>query len=241
MKKAWKEGISVFDDRAAVLHAYLANRGLEPLAAASALEEGTARFHPSLPLWEKGEKPGDKPVHVGNFPCLLTLVRNGQGEPATIHRTWLAEDGSGKAPVPKPRKLMARPSGRSLQGAHIPLGGMPEDGVIGVAEGVETALAAFQGTKTPTWPCLSEKLLRQFVPPAGTKGVIVFADRDPSGIGAEAAQELASRLEREHNIPAKVVVPPAPTSGDKADWLDTLNEYGETGFPQRRSQRRAAA
>jgi putative DNA primase/helicase len=28
------------------------------------------------------------------------------GEPINLHRTWLAKDGSGKAPIDKPRRLL---------------------------------------------------------------------------------------------------------------------------------------
>lgn len=239
LKEVWQGGIPVDSDDAEPLLRYFEHRGLDPLQAIFALGQ-EARFHPSLPLWEKGEKPGEPPQKLGDFPALLTLVRDAEGRPVSVHRTWLAEDGRGKAPVSKPRKMMAFPSDRSVEGGHIRLGAVPEDGVIGVAEGLETAMAAMQATGMPVWPCLAERILRGFEPPAGVTGVVVFCDRDTTGIGAEAGEELVGKL-REAGLRARAVVPPAPSEGDKADWLDTLNEYGADAFPKRRTQRRSAA
>ena len=40
-------------------------------------------------------------------PALIALVTDAEtGEPINLHRTWLAEDGSGKAPIDRPRRLL---------------------------------------------------------------------------------------------------------------------------------------
>ena len=81
------------------------------------------------------------PCRRRSFPALLALVTHAvTGEPLTLHRTFLAPDGGGKAPVPKPRLLV---KGGDKAGGVVRL--WPDAEVatgLCVAEGVETALTA---------------------------------------------------------------------------------------------------
>ncbi len=126
-----------------------------------------------------------------------------------LHRTYLTADGR-KADVPTVKKLTG--AAGPLAGACIPLH-MPAHGVIGVAEGIETALAASQASAVPTVAAYCAGALAGYLWPAGVRRLVVFADADKAGREAAAAlraRALAARLRCE------VLTPTA----EGADWCD---------------------
>lgn len=168
------------------------------------------------------------------WPALVAAVRDSSNRIVTLHRTFLASDGNGKAPVDVPRKLMKLPEGRTMVGAAIRLGGQPENGVLGVAEGIETALSVIKATGMPCWSLVSAGNLKSFTAPEGVHTVVVWADLDRSETGQKAALELKSKLEAE-GIAVIIALPPMalPAKGTKKgwDWNDVLALVGERGFP----------
>ena len=151
-----------------LVEAYLAARGLTlPLPP-------SLRFHHSL------KHPS------GRFwPCMVALVTKGDdGRQLAIHRTFLAHDGSGKAPVDTP-KMMLGP----CQGGAVRLGQPGE--VLMVGEGIETCLAAMQATGNADWAALSTSGLRTLDLPETLRDVIVLADADDPG--EAAARDCALR------------------------------------------------
>lgn len=168
---------------------YLLRRGL-------ALKEypSVMRLHPGLDYWDQS---GEKPVKLGTYPCLVTLVQDEKGRSVNLHRTYLSVDGT-KAPVPNPKKTLSPV--RPMAGAAAKLFA-PTDKLV-VAEGVETALAAHFLTKgLPVWATLSAPLMRSMRWPEGIRTLIIFGDRDADdpetgkkGAGQAAAQELARRF-----------------------------------------------
>ena len=177
---------------------YLAGRGL----ALYDLPE-SIRLHPGMAYRDDGEV-------LGTFPAMLAIVTSPMGEAVSIHRTYL-QDGR-KAPMSAPKKLM---QGLPLSGAAIRL--TPVSRTVGIAEGVETALAAAELFEVPTWSCISTSGIESFEPPAGVDHVIVFADNDENFAGQAAAYRAAHRLTLK-GYEVEVIVP--PTEGD---WLDELN------------------
>ncbi len=150
---------------------YLLSRGLcLPLPT-------TIRFHAGL-----------KHPSGGVWPAMVGLVTRGPDDvPLAIHRTFLARDGAGKAPV-APQRMMLGP----CRGGAVWLG-VP-GGVLMVGEGIETCLAAMQVTGNPAWAALSTSGLRALDLPGDVHEVIVLADGDDPG--EAAAREAALRWKR---------------------------------------------
>lgn len=142
-------------------------------------------------------------------PAMLApIMRN--GEFLTYHVTYL-HDG-GKAAVATPRKILP---GLELRGGSCPLYEPAE--TMGVAEGVETAIAAKMIHDVPVWAALNTSLLKHFDPPAVCKHLLIFADHDANYAGQAAAYHLAHRLH--HKLESVTVFVP-PREGD--DWNDVL-------------------
>ena len=120
---------------------------------------------------------------------MVGLVTRGSDDtPLAIHRTFLARNGGGKAPV-DPQKMMLGP----CRGGAVRLG-LPGD-VLMVGEGIETCLAAIRATGHPAWAALSTSGLRSLDLPDVVRDVIVLADGDDPG--EAAARGCAWRWKRE--------------------------------------------
>ena len=156
--------------------------------------------------------PGLKHASGGVWPAMVALVVHGEtGLPIAIHRTFLARDGHGKAPVDPP-KMMLGP----CRGGVVRLG-EPGD-VLMVGEGIETCFAAMQATGKPAWAALSTSGLRSLDLPRATAKVIVLADGDEPG--EAAAQHCARRWQREGR---SVRIARPPSGMDFNDLLKTGN------------------
>lgn len=160
------------------------------------------RFHPALRYVDDAQL-------VGTFPAMLALMRYPDGNAASIHRTYLTADGR-KADVPKPKKIMA---GKPLNSSAVRLG--PVGRSLGIAEGIETALAASRRFSVPVWAATNATLLADWVPPAGVERVLIAGDNDPSWTGQAAAYALAKRLVRD-GFAVEVRIPDVAGK----DWAD---------------------
>ncbi|WP_019303631.1 toprim domain-containing protein [Xanthomonas oryzae] len=177
---------------------YLRGRGL------AVPPSGLARAR--LDYYDKGKRE-----RLGPFASMVAVIRGSDGSPQSLHVTYL--QGGKKAPVRSPRKIIR---GGYQPGSAIRLFPIAEH--LGVAEGIETALAAAKLFDLPTWALVNEGNMRRFQPPVGVKQVSVFADKDDNYAGQAAAYGLANELERA-GIHCDVFVP--PQSG-KCDWNDVL-------------------
>ncbi len=107
------------------------------------------------------------------------------------------DDGSAKGPAGK--KMLG-----SVAEAAVRLFAMPAGGHLGIAEGIETALAAHALFGTAVWAALSADGLARFRWPEGTTRVMIYADAGDAG--RQAAATLSDRLNRA-DIPNEIVVP----------------------------------
>lgn len=114
--------------------------------------------------------------------------------------------------------------GKLPPGSAIRLG--PVKSVMGVAEGIETAISAAIMYDMPVWACVNGILLSQWIPPDGVEQVTVFSDNDANYAGQAKAFHLANRLELQFKRRTNVMVPPMPDQ----DWNDYHHQtWSETG------------
>ena len=170
---------------------YLASRGI------NLPPPHTLRFHPAL-----------KHPSGGLWPAMIALITSGtDGEPLAVHRTFLAPDGRGKAPVDK-TKMMLGP----CHGSAVRLADPTE--LLMVGEGIETCLAAMQASGHPAWAALSSSGMKALNLPSTVRKLIVLADGDDAG--EAAARQCAGRWVREGRQ-VRIARPPSGT--DFADLL----------------------
>jgi phage/plasmid primase-like uncharacterized protein len=100
---------------------------------------------------------------------------------------------------------MAAPG--SVAGGAIRLFSQTRD--LGLAEGIEAALAVYLWTGMPVWSAVSARMLEAVELPPGIARVVIWADRDRSKAGQSAAEKLRARL-RADGIETAVELPPGP-------------------------------
>jgi putative DNA primase/helicase len=165
------------------------------------------KFHPAL--WHsEAEK---------RFPAMLAILRYPNNVGASVHRTYLTSDGQ-KAPVEKAKKLM---SGLPINSSCVRLSEV--EPLIGIAEGIETALAASVVFGFPVWAATSSVVLEKWEPPTGIREVVICGDNDTSYAGQASAYSLAKKL-RTKGLLVSVRIP----DPEDTDWADTL-KVGHVG------------
>jgi putative DNA primase/helicase len=174
-----------------IVERYLAGRGLKTFPT-------VLRGHRRLAYFEDGRS-------LGHFAALLAPVVGPNGALRSVHRTYLG-------PAPGSRKKLLSPVGT---GAAIRLFEPTDE--LGIAEGIETAIAAHELVGLPTWATISATIMEGFAPPAGVRHLVIFGDNDASFAGQKSAFALAHRLHRD--LAVEVRIPPDPGT----DWLDVLN------------------
>lgn len=181
-------------DDPTVVHRYLHGRGLSVVP-------GVLRGHRALPYVD-----GDG-VFVGRIQAVVAPILAPDGRLVSAQRIYadrtLAE-----------RKKTMPPAG-TIKGGTVRLFDVADQ--MGIAEGVETAVAAHELFGVPTWAALTADNLAVFDPPAGVRRITIFGDHDASYTGHAVAYALARRLALKH-YDVTVEIPPEPGT----DWLDVL-------------------
>ena len=176
-----------------LVRAYLASRHIVDLTGCEAL-----LFHPSCWYRASDEDASDVPPA---WPAMIAAVTDLEGSVTGVHRTWLAPDGSGKAPVAYPRRAMGH-----LLGNGVRFGGSGP--VMMAGEGIETMLSLRQVAPMPAIAGLSAAHLAAIRFPQTLRRLYVARDDDPVGAGALTAlraRALSADVE---------VVPLEPRLGD---------------------------
>lgn len=150
------------------------------------------RFHPATMHAQTGQR----------LPAMIAQIRGRDGVALGVHRTFLASDGLGKAPVTQ-AKMMLGPS----SGGAVRFG--PDAPVIALAEGIETALSISLAARLTVWACLSTSGMKGVALPALPMAatVVICADNDPAG--RAAAIDTAKRLRAEGRT-VSIIYPPRP-------------------------------
>lgn len=225
LQQTWDGAFPLEDPRAAVGLRYLT--GARGLDASRLTGLPHLRVHPRL-RYHDGEGR-----LVGEFPALLYVITLANGRPGSLHRTYLAHDGSGKADVPVPKKVMSRASDRPLSGGACRMDTVP--GVLlNLAEGLETALSVREISGLPTWPTYSANLMETIEVPEHVRYVAFWGDFDPHNNRGQMAAEKGVQRMREQGRKAVAIYPTyALRPGEhKLDWNDALRRFGAPAIRQ---------
>lgn len=145
-------------------------------------------------------------------PALLVPVEEDAGVVA-IHRTFLTVDGSDKAAIAKPKRLLGNPGGGAVR-----WGGIPTDGVLRLAEGVEDAASVMNLLEPGSfvWPVLGIERYQTLAIPESIRSVIIYSQH---GREAARAVERATPHLTANDRELNVKLPP-----HDGDWNDLLRE-----------------
>jgi hypothetical protein len=183
-----------------VAEIYLRGRDLANRSGLAAL-----RFHPDCYYRADADSPTE------TWPALIAAVTDLDGDVTGVHRTWLARDGRGKAPVEIPRRAMG-----DLLGNAVRFGTVSD--VMAAGEGIETVLSLHEiMPDLPLAACLSSAHLAAMTFPPALGRLYVLRDDDPAG--DHAVTTLMARTQ-EAGIECLVLSPRL------ADFNDDLRYLG---------------
>jgi hypothetical protein len=186
---------------------YLLSRGITLPVSSTAL-----RFHPKC--WHRDEGQ----TRSLPRPALIAAVTDGAGVLQGVHRTWLAQDGTDKAPVETQRRAMGHLLGNAVRLT-------PSDNILVVGEGIETMLSVREAAPSlPVWAALSSSHLGAVLLPEGLQRLYIAIDRDPAG--RRAAERLTARA-TEAGIAVQVLEPRLGDFNDdlRADGPEVLRQH----------------
>jgi hypothetical protein len=150
--------------RRTLVETYLCNRGIKAVHDAGAL-----RFHPRCYYRPDNSSPTE------TRPAMVAAVTDLSGAITGAHRTWLAQDGLGKAPVDTPRRAMG-----GLLGHAVRFGATDE--VLAVGEGIETMLSLRRALPAmPMAASLSANHLAALLLPPTLRRLYIARDADAAG------------------------------------------------------------
>ncbi|MFZ4762257.1 MAG: DUF7146 domain-containing protein [Alphaproteobacteria bacterium] len=168
-----------------IAQSYLNNRGITILPH-------DLRFHPCL--WN--------PAQHKKMPAMVAVIRDLAGSGKGLHRTFLTPEG-GRAE----KLLLGDKKTHAIRLCPIGV-------VLGLAEGIETALSAMQLTGRPCWSVCDAGNMAAVQLPETVKRVIIFADNDKAG--HEAAAKALQIFEQQGR---RVQLQPPPEGKDWNDYL----------------------
>lgn len=179
--------------------------------------------------WKRGRLPTpDGPVwkyiqdRVGIWPAavadirqlegnLIARVTDAEGKGCNIQTIEMKVEGE---KVTRGDKKVMR--GTLPKGCAIRLS--KYDRVLGIAEGIETALSATQLFGVPCWSVISAVGMSNWIPPEDVKTVVVYGDNDENYTGQAAAYGIAHRLVTQFQKKVEIRIPPRVGW----DWNDAL-------------------
>ena len=176
--------------------AYLEARGIT--ASSSAL-----RYHARAPLGSQGR--------AQFLPAMIAAVSLDEG-PIAIHRTFLGVEGPALASFEKPKRALG-----ALRSGAVRLF-PPNQGALGLAEGIESALSARALTGVPCWATLGNERFPLVAIPDSVTALHLFVDWDAGGdLAAKRALEAHTREGR--------IIHVRRPSKRGTDWNDELGSW----------------
>lgn len=178
---------------------YLQARGID-LTALPRGPRGGERAPHTLRYLANHPHTGDAGTQSA-WPCMIAACVDGQGKIGAVHRTWLARDGEGKAPVAPARKcwpgfaghfipLWRGESALSVKEANA--NGLRE--TLVVTEGIEDGLtAAIAEPRFRVWAAISLSNIGNLPLPECVDSVIIHRQNDWLKPQAVAAFDAARR------------------------------------------------
>jgi hypothetical protein len=161
---------------------------------------------------------------VTRWPCMVSAMTRGS-KFAAVHRTWLAPDGSGKAPVDKPKKMAGPARGAAIRLSSGPSGLSPAKasaagvrGPLAIGEGIETTLTVAAACPAyRAWAAGSLSLMGLLDWPDCVSAVVLLRDNDwkPEAIKAFHQVERHWRAQAAGR-PVEVVA--SAVGSDFNDW-----------------------
>lgn len=197
VREIWRESGPVVSGTAAFI--YLFSRGLDT-------RQPALRAHPGLYVAETGER----------LPALIAPVRDSAGHLVALQRVWCQErietvNGEGPADS-RARLRMRKKTLGAMGGGCVRLAAAGP--VLGLAEGVETAIAASMLYRLPVWAVCGSARLATVWLPREIETLYIFGDNGKVG------QEMADKAVDAHSGYRYVeAVFPDERFGDFADQL----------------------
>jgi putative DNA primase/helicase len=181
-----------------IVETYLRSRKIT-----ASIDHSALRYHTRL--WDEQKY----------FPGMIGAIKRWPSNDAVaIHRTFLKPDGSGKANILRPKKMLGPVTGGAVRFGN-------DLSHIIVAEGIETALSIYQETGITTWAALSSNNIPTLIlPPLEITALITIAlDNDSAGI------ECAEQASKYWIAAGRTVKWSLPPKG--LDFNDILREMGD--------------
>jgi hypothetical protein len=182
---------------------------------------GALRYRPALEHFDR--ESGE----ITEWPAMVSAMSHWQtGKVRAVHRTWLAPDGQGKAPVPGAKKMMGVAEGCAIRvwKGHGNLS--PEQAALKgqrapliITEGIEDALtAAIARPDSRVWAAGSLSLLGALGWPDCASAVVLVADNDWDKPQALAAFGRVEKHWRDMAAGRPLKVVRADKGKDLNDW-----------------------
>jgi hypothetical protein len=134
------------------------------------------RFHPACYYRADTDRP------LETWPALIAAVTDLSGNVTGVLRTWLARDGSSKAPIANSRRALGELLGHAVRFGVVEACPGRGAGVLAAGEGVETMLSL--KSLLPHMPmaaALSARHLAALVLPSSLRRLYIAADNDSAG------------------------------------------------------------
>ncbi|MCE9523598.1 MAG: toprim domain-containing protein [Alphaproteobacteria bacterium] len=149
------------------------------------------------------------------FPCLIASLTDAAERVVAVHRIYLNDDGTAKAPVQPAKKSLGPMAAAAVKLVE------PKADVLGLAEGIETALSGYLLHYIPVWATAGTGRLAKVAIPPFISRLVLFADEGKEGRDAADAAATAHRR-RGYTVD---VIPPSAEFGDTVeDFNDVLQQ-----------------